>query len=969
METTQIAFKGIERVNRGIYCNDKACEEIINLRQEGNVWRIVGDKLLHKDIQGVVKQSSEEETATIYDIYIHTASKHKFCIVHQEFQGLETISLYGINSNGMAVILDLDPILYQKQFGEEIVSISSLNNVLIVCTTQQKLYYVWKDEKYINVSINLDNNGVLKANVYQDLNEDNTRKIHTYDSFQWSVVYDSALMIRDTYTNLLKASREFGLYSGLSFFRYAVKMFDGSYLYYSNIDFADTNGDKGDANGSDINNLVFTLIGKHEANNTKSYKIGSCINNLGHHIIDIDFSNLSNIKELLDLNIITSIDVYMTRPILQIDLDCEKTELKSCSDLGMNNINYTNSGANYTIYYLRNPINKTAVLDQITNGIFYKVKSFGKDAVNKAVNSNVNKLTAEILYKDIETLTSNETLVTDNGRNEVLFKDTYTYNKKQHIYDLVYNIFNGYTYPKGGGSTDPNALSFQRICSAIGVVGGTMYAMVKGRYNNQNFAVKIAITEPLRHLGYKYNFMTLQYRLRFYEPRLFIYPNMEGFELNVFISNGIDSKLIYKKGSDEIAFINNFGYIAKLYEDNNVKDYFNSSIYARAGSDTIAGYVIDNGVGYQAITESNLKMSVLTLNIPTLPIFDETIIRQIYLKNVLQLTETDNPFIYPAKNNYSFGEQLTIILSVQSTVGQITETKFGLYPLYVFTDMGIYTMGVGEGEIAYANIIPINSQTITNKQTINIGNAIMYLADNGLNIIQGRETKLLSELVKGKPDSKNIIATFFDKAKSIFGFKDNDISKEGFLEEVKDAIITYDSSRNEVIFSLEHYSYVYSGNNNYFAKITDTFDSSYTTSNEVVLGREGGHTIWLYGVDRESNDILKRALIVTKPFNLGTRQYKKISRFILSMTIEKVSFRNAPANAEVWVFGTNNMVDYVPYKNMAVAYEKDIQDIHISRFFKSFNYAVLVIATKQSECDISGASFEYDIVRGKTGQR
>ena len=33
--TKIVTFKGIERVNKGVNCNQNACEEIINLRPQG----------------------------------------------------------------------------------------------------------------------------------------------------------------------------------------------------------------------------------------------------------------------------------------------------------------------------------------------------------------------------------------------------------------------------------------------------------------------------------------------------------------------------------------------------------------------------------------------------------------------------------------------------------------------------------------------------------------------------------------------------------------------------------------------------------------------------------------------------------------------------------------------------------------------------------------------------------------------
>lgn len=973
MATKELGFKGIERINKGIFCNEGSCEELINLRHDGNTWRSVGSKLVMDDIKGIAKQRSINqsfpEKAVILGVYIHNCSKDLFCIVHQTFSNVESISLYSINSDGIGQIPVSGNSLYNLSDNEEFLSLSSLNNVLIVCTTQKKLYFLYKDDVYIQINMDLNNNGILTAGAYQDLNTDGSLKIHSYDSYNWGDLYDASEMIRTTYNKLLESAKTYGLYSGLSLFRYVIKMYDGTYLYYSNIDFADTNGDNGGTRGSVINNLNFSLLAKYENATVRSYKVGLCINNTGSHIVNITFSDLATIKQLFDLNIIVSIDVYMTRPILQFNIDCKLEDLNDCSDIGIST-QLVIGGEDIRALHYRCPINKKAIIDQVTNGIFYKVKSFKSDDINKAINNYSNVLTADIFYKDIEVLTSAETLVTDNGRDEILFSKSYTYNRKQHVYDLLYNVFNGYTFPRSVGYNPTSLGDFNLLCGRLGITDGIMYALIKGRYNNENFVVRVPINNPDDYISYQFDSTGVSYNIHFYLPRLLTYPTLEGFELNIYVSNGTTSKSIYAKETNQISYINNFGFTASLYTDNNINEYFQNKIYV-VFQHIISGLnggvtIVSNANPY---IESSLKQEIVIKNISDVNTCNFILKNQIPFKNTLQLSETDNPFIYPAKNSYSFGENTTKILSVQATVGQMTETKFGLYPLYVFTDIGIFAMGVGSGDIAYANITPINNQVIINKQTLNIGSSIMYLADNGLNIISGRDSQLISELVKGNPDSSSIISSIMSDLSTNFGFTDNDFSTQNFLEEIQTAKFAYDNVHNEVLFVCPNYTYVFNLKNNYFHKITDVFNDVYINGNETILSRENLNLLNFYSPSNESTNINNRSIIITKPFNLGTRQYKKVIKFILSMTINTVSGINAKPNVELWLFGTNDMINYIPYKNISITSPKYLQDIFLSRFFKSFNYAIFVIATKQNDCCISGGQFEFDITMGRGGIR
>lgn len=120
--------------------------------------------------------------------------------------------------------------------------------------------------------------------------------------------------------------------------------------------------------------------------------------------------------------------------------------------------------------------------------------------------------------------------------------------------------------------------------------------------------------------------------------------------------------------------------------------------------------------------------------------------------NRVQVSETDDLFYYPSKNSYRVGTLDNEFVAVNSMYGQVTEQKFGMFPLYMFTKEGIFTLEQGTGDILYQNVSKINDDCLTSPRSLcNAGDMIAYVVKNGLKLIQGKSAMLVSEIVRGRP--------------------------------------------------------------------------------------------------------------------------------------------------------------------------------------------------------------------------
>ena len=114
-------------------------------------------------------------------------------------------------------------------------------------------------------------------------------------------------------------------------------------------------------------------------------------------------------------------------------------------------------------------------------------------------------------------------------------------------------------------------------------------------------------------------------------------------------------------------------------------------------------------------------------------------------RNTMIVSELNNPFFFPSELSYNISNG--IITGIASATTAISQGQYGLFPLYVFTNEGIWCMHVGTGNVCYERTTPIsNIQVRTDSPIIATEQAIIFLANKELYIISGSECKVLLPL-------------------------------------------------------------------------------------------------------------------------------------------------------------------------------------------------------------------------------
>lgn len=105
--------------------------------------------------------------------------------------------------------------------------------------------------------------------------------------------------------------------------------------------------------------------------------------------------------------------------------------------------------------------------------------------------------------------------------------------------------------------------------------------------------------------------------------------------------------------------------------------------------------------------------------------------------NVMQLSATENPFVFPSSRNYVFGEKDNKIIECATTAQTLSDAKYGQLPLYVFCTQGVWVMETGENEVAYSTSHRISTIKCYNAPKMIIGTpyGVVFMSEEGLILI------------------------------------------------------------------------------------------------------------------------------------------------------------------------------------------------------------------------------------------
>jgi ferredoxin len=261
------------------------------------------------------------------------------------------------------------------------------------------------------------------------------------------------------------------------------------------------------------------------------------------------------------------------------------------------------------------------------------------------------------------------------------------------------------------------------------------------------------------------------------------------------------------------------------------------------------------------------------------------------------------PMCYPAKHYNMVGNKKVIAFSANNL--SIDATNFGIYPVFVFSQNGVYAMELGTGDVLVTRIVPLSGDVCMDKNSVaNIGRATLFASIDGLRILQGQRSEKITALLEnytGNPLAGN---RHFNAILEKYGMTAF-ISPGDFQTFLHGARTYLAYKENEVVITNEAFPYSYILHLNDGIKISKTSERYYNILNDYPNAygtSENGAKI--YSIGNETTDGTQKILLQTNAFKLGADEFEKIDRLIARLGVSPMNAGHCGLG--IYLFASND---------------------------------------------------------------
>lgn len=178
-----------------------------------------------------------------------------------------------------------------------------------------------------------------------------------------------------------------------------------------------------------------------------------------------------------------------------------------------------------------------------------------------------------------------------------------------------------------------------------------------------------------------------------------------------------------------------------------------------------------------------------------------------YFPNRIKVSETNNVIFFPQEQTYMVSEGR--ILKMAAATKELSQGQYGEFPLYVFTDEGIWAMQQGSGDVMYVTQHPVNRDVPLSDNVIcGIDNGVAYISEHGLTVLAGSKSSVICNSHDGKAES-------FDEIRvdgNDFDIVCNAAIAGNFKSYLSASSAGYDYVNNELLFLKPDECYFYAFN-------------------------------------------------------------------------------------------------------------------------------------------------------------
>lgn len=265
-------------------------------------------------------------------------------------------------------------------------------------------------------------------------------------------------------------------------------------------------------------------------------------------------------------------------------------------------------------------------------------------------------------------------------------------------------------------------------------------------------------------------------------------------------------------------------------------------------------------------------------------------------------SEVNNPFYIPITGINTVGNGRVLALS--SATKALSQGQFGQFPLYAFTDEGIWALQTTSTG-TYAAATPVSRDVCLSPGAITqLDSSVLFTTNRGIMLLSGSTTQCISEAIDAEHpfdvSSLSGMSTLFNMLLP-HDFTQGCIAIEPFRTFLKDCSMVYDYSHQRIIvFNSEYgYAYVYSMKSNQWGMMYSDLHYPVPSYSTALAATNKGKLVD-FSIDMEP----MKGLLVTRPIKLGMPDVLKT----VDAIIQRGFFANGHVN--VALYGSRDLVSW-----------------------------------------------------------
>jgi ferredoxin len=262
------------------------------------------------------------------------------------------------------------------------------------------------------------------------------------------------------------------------------------------------------------------------------------------------------------------------------------------------------------------------------------------------------------------------------------------------------------------------------------------------------------------------------------------------------------------------------------------------------------------------------------------------------------------PIVYLHEQSYTVEKR---VVGFSANNLSIDASNFGMFPVFAFTEGGIYAMELGaDGGTLVQRIVPMSGDVCISRDSItNIGGATLFASKDGLRVLQGQRSEKITtplEIYEGNPlrdatlkSGKKILDAIMEKY-GLQGYVSSETDFQTFLSGAK---CYFHYKENEVVITNEAYpySYVYSLNTKMYHKVYERYYNVFNDYPNAYGTDVSGQRIYNLGEEIAAPGGRRNVLVQTNAFKLTTDGFEMIRRIFT-----RFGWNAAPEGSKIGIY-------------------------------------------------------------------